>query len=92
MLQTLRHRSATVILEAKVRPFFLKQFQDVKIVVVGLLLVDPGLDRGHMGRGVAVLVRLVQIHPGFDQIFKIANIPAAYGLKKQGEAVDVWGV
>ena len=59
MLQTLRHRPPPVILEAKVRPFFLKQFQDVKIVVGGLLLVDPGLDRGHMGRGVPVLVGFV---------------------------------
>ena len=86
MLQTLRHRPPPVILEAKVRPFSLKQFQDVKIVVGGLLLVDPGLDRGHMGRGVAVLVRLVQIRPGFNQIVNIANIPAAYGLKKRGAA------
>ena len=86
MLQTLRHRSATVILEAKVRPFFLKQFQDVKIVVGGLLLVDPGLDRGHMGRGVALFIRHVQIRPGFDQFFNIVNIPTAYSLKKRGAA------
>ena len=89
MLQTLRHRPPPVILEAKVRPFFLKQFQDVKIVVGGLLLVDPALDRGHMGRGVAVLVRLVQIRPGFDQIFNIVNIPAAHRLKKRRAAVDI---
>ena len=65
MLQTLRHRPPPIILEAEVRPFFREQFQDVKIVVGGLLLVDSGLDRGHMRRGVPVLVRFVEIYLGF---------------------------
>ena len=61
-------------------------------MVGGLLLIDSSLDCSHMGRGVAVFIRHVQIRPGFDQFFNIVNIPTAYSLKKRGAAVDVWGV
>ena len=92
MLQTLCHRPPPVILEAEVRPFFREQFQDVKVVVGNLSFVNAGLDRGHMGRGVPVLVGNVQTGSGFQEQVYIPDIAAAYGLKKQGAAVDVWGV
>ncbi len=38
-------------------------------MVGGLLLIDSSLDSSHMGRGVAVFIRHVQIRPGYAPKF-----------------------
>ena len=43
-------------------------------MVGNLSFVNAGLDRGHMGRGVPVLVGFVEVGSGLNQFFDIANV------------------